>query len=58
MLVYIIHDVVVVRNALGILCKKAWRGEGRIEKGEEFHLFGGRGEVGGEGRGVEGKGEI
>ena len=55
MLVYIIHDVVVVRNALGILCKKAWRGEGRIEKGEEFHLFGGRGEVGGEGGGGQGR---
>ena len=49
MLLYIIHDVVIVlvRNALG-RCKKACRGEGRIGKWEEFHLFGGlvRGEVG------------
>ena len=59
MLVYIIHDVVIVlvRNVLGI-CKKIWRGEGRIEKGEVFHLFGlkeGRGWGGGKGGGGQGR---
>ena len=56
MLVYIIHDVVVVRNGLGRLCKKAWRGEGRIERGRNFICLEGGERLGG--RGVEGKGEI
>ena len=51
------HDAVVVRNALGILCKKAWRREGRIGKGEEISFVWreGRGWGGGEGGGGQGR---
>ena len=55
MLVYIIHDVVIVLSEMLWVYVRKLGGEGRIEKGEEFHLFGGRGEVGGEGGGGQGR---
>ena len=42
MLVYIIHDVVIVLSEMLWVYVRKLGGEGRIEKGEKFHLFGGR----------------
>ena len=55
MLVYIIHDVVIVLlEMLWVYYVRrlaSWRGGEENRKREGIHLFGGRGEVDGEGRG-------